>query len=355
MLFTEEYDKIVNIGSAKPTVKKDDPVFEGDEIAEGVVSTETGIVTKVGKNEIVVHRARPYLVNQGSQLLVSGDSLVKQGEVLAVLTYEQMKTGDIIQGLPRVEELLETRKPKEGAVLSEYDGVVKTVIQEDDSLVISVMDEEGFEHLVTVPMHGALIVVDGQQVTKGEPLTTGAVNPHELLKIKNIEAAQRYLVDGVQKVYRSQGVKISDKHIEVIVRQMTRKRRIDNPGESIFLPGEVVTEPQVRAEKQRMEKANLDTSGIEYTPILLGITKASLNTESFISAASFQETTRVLTEAAMEGKRDWLRGLKENVIIGRLIPAGTGMRTAENRRQYREKRHNVEKAEMEAAQSSAKP
>ena len=158
-------------------------------------------------------------------------------------------------------------------------------------------------------------------------MTDGPPNPHDIVRLKGIEAAQKYLVDEVQSVYRSQGVEIADKHIEVIVRQMTRKVRVDEPGETIMLPGELLERFYIESENEKA--AMSEQMEASYTPVLLGITKASLNTESFISAASFQETTRILTEAAVEGKKDWLRGLKENVIIGRLIPAGTGFQSHE--------------------------
>jgi DNA-directed RNA polymerase subunit beta' len=331
MLLTQEHERIYAI-SGKALVKEGDKLFDGDQIAEGVNSQETSVVIKVDKDNVVVRRARPYLVNPGSHLVVLDQSMVRQGEVIAILTYEQMKTGDIIQGLPRVEELLETRKPKETAILSEYRGEVLDVVRDDDKTTIKLRaikigQEQEQEYAIDVPFTASAIVVNGQKVSYGDRLTSGSVNPHELLKIQDVAAAQRYLVDGVQMVYRSQGVKINDRHIEVIVRQMTRKCRIENPGETTFLPGEIVSETRIQQEKKRVTEIGLEIESFDYTPILLGITKASLNTESFISAASFQETTRVLTEAAVEGKRDWLRGLKENVIIGRLIPAGTGMRT----------------------------
>lgn len=340
MLLTSDHEEVVPLKSA-PSVKVDQHIFEGDELAKGVKSPATGIIASVTDKQLVIHKARPYLVSQGSQLVVSDKSMIRQGEVIVILTYEQMKTGDIIQGLPRVEELLETRKPKETAVLSEWDGEVVLSRDNDDNPVVSVKDTEGLLHPVSIPHTASPLVINGQGVKKGDRLTTGAVNPHDLLRILNVEAAQRYLVDSVQMVYRSQGVKISDKHIEVIVRQMTRKCRIENPGESTFLPGEIVSEVEIQAMKRKLAEEGLVTETLLYTPILLGITKASLNTESFISAASFQETTRVLTEAAVEGKRDWLRGLKENVIIGRLIPAGTGMRSKESRDDLRKKQRNV--------------
>ncbi|MNK86572.1 DNA-directed RNA polymerase subunit beta' [compost metagenome] len=181
---------------------------------------------------------------------------------------------------------------------------------------------EGGEDEYAIPGGGRLFVEDGETVEAGDLLTEGPVNPHDVLRIQGVEAVQKYLVDEVQVVYRSQGVEIADKHIEVIVRQMTRKMKVDDPGDTTMLPGEMVDSLDV--EQLQAEVVEREGTPAVVHPVLLGITKASLNTESFVSAASFQETTRVLTEAAIEGKKDWLHGLKENVVIGRLIPAGTG-------------------------------
>ncbi len=349
MLLTNEHERVYDV-SSKLDLKAGHKLFEGDVIEEGIEALDNCVVTELSKGKLVVRKARPYLISQGSQLVVSSDNMVRQGEGIAILTYEQMKTGDIIQGLPRVEEVLEARKPKEISVLSDYNGEVKEVIRGDEKTILVIngatADEPTKDHQVSLPYNSPPIVTPGQKVVKGERLTTGSINPHELLKLLDVAAAQRYLVDGVQQVYQSQGVNISDKHIEVIVRQMTRKSRIENPGETTFLPGEIVSETRIQQELRRIKELGLETETLEYTPILLGITKASLNTESFFSAASFQETTRVLTEAAVEGKRDWLRGLKENVIIGRLIPAGTGMRSKQSRDDLARKQRSVREAAM---------
>ncbi len=344
MLLTDEHERVYEV--SKPLVSAGDKVFEGDLIAEGVEAHETCVVQEVTKGKVFVRKARPYLVSQGAQLVVEDGNMVRQGEEIAVLMYEQMKTGDIIQGLPRVEELLETRKPKDIAVLSEYQGEVVDISRGSDEKTIvvingSVADEPPKEHNVSLPYTASPIVAVGQRVTRGERITTGSINPHELLKLSGVAAAQKYLVDSVQQVYRSQGVKISDKHIEVIVRQLTQKKQIENPGQTTFLPGEKVSKTRIELERKRIRELGLEDGDLDYTPILLGITKASLNTESFFSAASFQETTRVLTEAAVQGKRDWLRGLKENVIIGRLIPAGTGMRSKLSRDVLARKQRSV--------------
>jgi DNA-directed RNA polymerase subunit beta' len=323
LLIAAEHDIHVPLNGAKTSLKVGDTVYEGDEVAPGVVPNEAGFVTVVTKDTVSLRRARPYLVSPGTQLLVDDGDMVGQGEVLATLVYDQVKTGDIIQGLPRVEELLEARKPKENAVLSETAGTVKLSGAEDELTKVAVVDPNGQEHEYNIPITSRAIVSDGQAVKQGEPITDGPINPHDILRVNGLEAVQQYLVDEVQGVYRSQGVEIGDKHIEVIVRQMTRKVRVEAAGDSTFLPGEVLHILEFEAAND--ELAAEGKAPIEVSPVLLGITKASLNTESFISAASFQETTRVLTEASIEGKRDWLRGLKENVIIGRLIPAGTGM------------------------------
>ncbi|MBC7473791.1 MAG: DNA-directed RNA polymerase subunit beta' [Candidatus Sericytochromatia bacterium] len=334
--------KLLIINAENQTTYKTDDVkfesgqyiYEGDKINSKIIATESGIVEEVKKDEVTIRKARPYLVSQGSAILVDHGEMVQQGETLAILVYESVKTGDIVQGLPRVEELLEARKPKESSILAEEEGSVNLVLVDNEVISINVVNEEGITHNYKVPINGRPIVIDGEKVKRGDRLTTGPVSPHDILAVAGIEAVQQFLVNEVQLVYRSQGVQINDKHIEIIVRQMTRKKRIVDSGETTLLPGEVITTYQF---DQVLEKCKTD--GI-VAPIaenvLLGITKASLNTESFISAASFQETTRVLTEAAIEGKRDWLRGLKENVIIGRLIPAGTGMREVQLASETRE-------------------
>jgi DNA-directed RNA polymerase subunit beta' len=261
---------------------------------------------------------------------------------LALLVFERAKTGDIIQGLPRIEELLEARKPKEMCVLAKRPGTVQLSWRGEEP-DLRVIEADGTVTEYSVMPGQNLIVVDGQPVQVGDPLTDGPANPHDLLEIYfeyhrqtlgddqaarlALREVQRFLVNEVQNVYRSQGVEIADKHIEIVVRQMTSKVRVDDSGDTVLLPGELVELREIQQTNATM--AITGGAPAKYTPVLLGITKASLNTDSFISAASFQETTRVLTEAAIEGKSDWLRGLKENVIIGRLIPAGTGFSTYE--------------------------
>ncbi|WP_024546600.1 DNA-directed RNA polymerase subunit beta' [Picosynechococcus sp. NKBG15041c] len=323
-------------GEAK--VKENDLIVAGTEIAEGVVVEDSAQVLKVSDTEVVLRHARPYRVSSGAVLHIDEGDLVQRGDNLVLLVFERAKTGDIIQGLPRIEELLEARKPKEAAVLARRPGVCQVEYANDETVDVKVIEDDGVITEYPIGMNQSVMVVDGQRVGAAERLTDGLNNPHEILEIFfeyyaeskgmyeaaliGLRESQRFLVEEVQRVYQSQGVDISDKHIEVIVRQMTAKVRIDDGGDTTMLPGELIELRQVEQVNEAMSITG--AAPARYTPVLLGITKASLNTDSFISAASFQETTRVLTEAAIEGKSDWLRGLKENVIIGRLIPAGTG-------------------------------
>ena len=229
---------------------------------------------------------------------------------------------DITQGLPRVEELFEARKPKGLAIISEISGTV-TLRETKKKREVVVTNESGDSHTYLIPYGSRLKVSDGDVIEAGDELTEGSVNPHDILKIKGLHAVQSYLLREVQKVYRLQGVDINDKHIEVIVRQMLRKVKVDDAGDTNLLPGGLVDMFEFEDANSEAEAKGLRKA--EGKSALLGITKASLATDSFLSAASFQETTRVLTEAAIKGKVDPLLGLKENVIIGKLIPAGTGM------------------------------
>jgi len=245
------------------------------------------------------------------------------GEVLARIPQETSKTRDITGGLPRVAELFEARSPKDAGMLAEVTGTVSfgKDTKGKQRLVITDMDSVAHEFLIAKEKH--VMVHDGQVVNKGESIVDGPPEPHDILRLQGVEALARYIIDEVQDVYRLQGVRINDKHIEVIVRQMLRRVQVVDAGDTRFIPGEQAERADVLDEN---EKAQADgKKPATYSYMLLGITKASLSTDSFISAASFQETTRVLTEAAIMGKKDELRGLKENVIVGRLIPAGTGM------------------------------
>ncbi|TFH09242.1 MAG: DNA-directed RNA polymerase subunit beta', partial [Nitrosomonadales bacterium] len=259
----------------------------------------------------------------GSVLVVRDGQQVSVGSVLARIPQESSKTRDITGGLPRVAELFEARSPKDAGVLAEVTGVVSfgKDTKGKQRLVITDLDGVAYEFLIPKEKH--VTAHDGQVVNKGESIVDGPADPHDILRLLGVEALARYITDEVQDVYRLQGVKINDKHIEVIVRQMLRRVQIVDAGDTLFILGEQVERADLLTENERVEAEGKKPA--EYEFMLLGITKASLSTDSFISAASFQETTRVLTEAAIMGKRDNLRGLKENVIVGRLIPAGTGL------------------------------
>nr|YP_009565214.1 RNA polymerase beta'' subunit [Gelidium sinicola]QBA96565.1 RNA polymerase beta'' subunit [Gelidium sinicola] len=267
-------------------VRINDWVYSGDEIATNVITSDSGKIVAIRDNQITMQIGRPYLISDGSFVHVNHNSLVKRGENIATLIFERAKTGDIVQGLPRIEEILEARN------------------KSDNTLNPHIVLEAKFRTLLN----------------KG-------LNLYDATRLSLLEV-QLALVKEVQLVYQSQGVDIADKHIEIIVKQMTSKVKIENGGATGYLPGEMVELQQIESTNRSLFMLNKEQA--LYHPILLGITKASLNTESFISAASFQETTKVLTEAAISGKLDWLRGLKENVIIGRLIPAGTGFNVYNN-------------------------
>ena len=266
--------------------------------------------------------------------IIAAQSIGEPGTQLTMRTFHSggVAGGDITQGLPRVEEIFEARKPKKVAVLSDFDGTVR--IEDDKKLKrLTVIDDEtGEERSTTVPYSSKIIVEDGQKVTKCQKLTDGTETSADILRISGLDAVYEYIIKEIQRVYRLQAVEISDKHIEVIARQMTRKVRIENSGDTPMLVGSSVDITEFDAENEKIRKQNAETgcqpplAEAEGSHLLLGITKASLSTDSFLSAASFQETTKVLTEAAVKGKRDPLIGLKENVIIGKLIPAGTGMK-----------------------------
>jgi DNA-directed RNA polymerase subunit beta' len=264
-----------------------------------------------------------YTLPVKAHVLVSDGADVFAGDVIAKIPRETTKTKDITGGLPRVAELFEARKPKEQAVITEIDGIVEFAgfVKGMRKIVVKADDGEAREYLVPRGKH--ITVREGDRVKAGEPLMEGSENPHDILAVLGDKRLQEYLVNEVQEVYRLQGVTINDKHIEIIVRQMLRRVRIDDVGDTDFVVGELVDRFAFQDENDKMVAEGKRPATAK--PMLLGITKASLSTDSFISAASFQETTRVLTEAAISGKVDDLRGLKENVIVGRLIPAGTGL------------------------------
>jgi len=328
------------IDVVNPNDKKDVIVRRGAEIDEDAASRIVAAgIEKVGIRSVLTCDAKVGVcaICYGRNLATGG--AVDIGEAVGIiaaqsigepgtqLTLRTFHTGgvaaeDIITGLPRVEELFEARKPKGQAIITEESGSVH--VQEDKGIrEVVVTDAEGEEHVYEIPFNVHMTARDGDRVEAGDQLCEGSVNPHDILRIKGETALQNYLVQEVQKVYRSQGVDINDKHIEVIVRSMLRKKKVTDPGDTTMLPGQMFdnekfSDRNAQAVADGKEPAKADT-------VLLGVTKASLATESFLSAASFQETTRVLTQAAIEGKYDPLLGLKENVIIGKLIPAGTGM------------------------------
>jgi DNA-directed RNA polymerase subunit beta' len=310
----------------------------GDQLAANVIAGKSGQIVKIDNDRIRIRSAQPYLVSSGAILQTKDMDLVQMGDMLAILVFERSKTGDIVQGLPRIEEILEARRPKEACKLAQRPGKIRVWYDSEENSHVEILETDGITNEYIMNNGQKVIVSNGENILLAEPITDGAPNPHEMLSLYfdfyinvlgiyesaklSLQKVQTYLVNEVQNVYQSQNVEISDKHVEVIVRQMTSKVKVEDGGDTTLLPGELVELQQI----ENINEAMLLTKGIPaiYSPILLGITKSSLNTDSFISAASFQETTRVLTEAAIEGKADWLRGLKENVIIGRLIPAGTG-------------------------------
>ncbi|RPE73243.1 DNA-directed RNA polymerase subunit beta' [Tibeticola sediminis] len=259
----------------------------------------------------------------GALIQVRDGQTVHPGEVLARIPIEGQKTRDITGGLPRVAELFEARSPKDKGILAEITGTVSFGKETKGKIRLKITDPEGKEWEELIPKDKNILVHEGQVVNKGESIVDGPADPQDILRLLGMEELARYIVDEVQDVYRLQGVKINDKHIEVIVRQMLRRVVVENPGDSTYIAGEQVERSEILDTNDALRKEGKIPA--TYSNILLGITKASLSTDSFISAASFQETTRVLTEAAIMGKRDELRGLKENVIVGRLIPAGTGL------------------------------
>jgi DNA-directed RNA polymerase subunit beta' len=276
---------------------------------------------------------------------------VELGDVVARIPQESSKTRDITGGLPRVADLFEARRPKESSILAEVSGVVSfgKETKGKKRLVITPKDADPYE--VLIPKHRQMNVFEGETVEKGEVISDGPSNPHDILRLLGVVELAKYITNEIQDVYRLQGVVINDKHIEVIVRQMLRKVEITDAGDTSLLGGDQVEITQFMEENEKAEAGDKEPARCER--LLLGITKASLATESFISAASFQETTRVLTEGAVTGKRDYLRGLKENVVVGRLIPAGTGLAYHAERKRKRElEEQGVTAADVEEALSA---
>ncbi len=317
-----------------------DRIKTDEELGSGAVLEVGGIIMSIDKapdqvsksgktkEDMVVMRVCPgesYPVLSGASFYIEDGAKVRVGEIMArerIGGADASKTKDIVQGLPRVEELFEARKPKDAAILTELDGIVE-ISDEEGHRVATILGDEGGKKEYKIPYGTRLKVYSGKKVRRGEQLTDGVINPHDILETKGVAATQGYLSDEVQRVYRSQGVQINSKHVEVIVRQMTRKVNVVAMGETTFLPNELI---DIRTfEKQNIQMIDDNKEPAVGERVLLGITRASLNTESFVSASSFQQTASVLTKAAMEGQTDPMYGLKENVIIGKLIPAGTGM------------------------------
>jgi DNA-directed RNA polymerase subunit beta' len=322
-----------------PIICEVDGVVKYDEIVDGkTMKEERDPTSGVTRRQIIEHKGdlhpqiiitdtkgQPlalYPIPERAYVEVQDGEKLKAGTLIAKTPREITGTQDITGGLPRVTELFEARKPKDPAVMSEIDGIVELGEKKRGKRILRVKTETGLEKEHLIPQGKHLLVHNGDRVRSGEPLTEGPLVPHDILRISGEEAVQNYLVREVQNVYRSQNVTIDDKHIEIIVSQMMRKVRIEDPGDTEFLPGSVVDKFRFR----EANKAVIEENGrpARATPLLMGITKASLQSDSFISAASFQETTKVLTEAALAGRIDNLVGLKENVILGHLIPAGTG-------------------------------
>jgi DNA-directed RNA polymerase subunit beta' len=301
-----------------------------------------------------------YFLPPHAQVNLENGAKINTGDIIARIPQEGSKTRDITGGLPRVADLFEARKPKEPAILAEISGTVSFGKETKGKrrLMITptgnVTLPDGSDHYeALIPKWRHMSVFEGENVEKGEVVSEGSPSPHDILRLKGIKELAKYIVNEIQEVYRLQGVKINDKHIEVIVRQMLRKVIVTSSGDSNLIKGEQVEFTTLLEENERLLAENLVPATGERE--LLGITKASLATESFISAASFQETTRVLTEAAVTGKRDYLRGLKENVVVGRLIPAGTGLAYHAERKRTRDSQNavTVSAQEIEAALTEA--
>ena len=293
-----------------------------------------------------------YVLSPGAVITVQEGGEVGIGDVIARMPQESSMTRDITGGLPRVADLFEARKPKEAAVLAEVSGTVSFGKDTKGKQRLVITDEQGVPHEILVPKWRHILVFEGEHVEQGEVVVDGMPSPHDILRLLGVSALANYIVNEVQEVYRLQGVKINDKHVEVIVRQMLRKAEIVAPGDTRLLRGEQLDRARVLEENERVCAEGGEPA--IWSPVLLGITKASLATESFISAASFQETTRVLTEASVNGKIDELRGLKENVIVGRLIPSGTGLAYHEDRRRRQALEEELLEPEaVEAALASA--
>jgi DNA-directed RNA polymerase subunit beta' len=310
----ESLDEVTGLSRKTVTESKD-----ADSRPRITIKDDSGTTVKLPGGD---SEAR-YFLPVGSNIFVNDGDHVEAGDVVAKITRETTKTKDITGGLPRVAELFEARKPKDHAIICEIDGVVHFGKDTKGKRKVVIVPDVGDPAEYLIPKGKHLAVREGDRVRAGEALMDGPANPHDILRVLGERALAKYLVDEIQEVYRLQGVRINDKHIEVIVRQMLRRVNVSDPGDTNFLVDEHVEKHIFEEENERVIVAGGQPA--KGDALLLGITKASLSTESFISASSFQETTKVLTEASINGRVDYLRGLKENVIMGRLIPAGTGL------------------------------
>ncbi len=339
---TEEIDDVTGLSSMVVT----DPKKRGSEGKD--LRPIIRLMDKNGKALLIpnTEQLAQYFLPAGAVVNVTDGKEIRVGDIVARIPQESSKTRDITGGLPRVADLFEARKPKEGAILAEASGVVSFGKETKGKQRLVITDENGEAHEELIPKYRQVLVFEGEHVEKGETVVDGEPNPHDILRLLGVERLANYLVQEIQDVYRLQGVKINDKHIEVIIRQMLRKLEITEAGDSRFMRGEQLEQIRVMEENERLVADSKQPA--RYLNVLLGITKASLATESFISAASFQETTRVLTDAAVRGTVDGLRGLKENVIVGRLIPAGTGRVAIARRKAQRDNVHQDTEAELAA-------
>jgi DNA-directed RNA polymerase subunit beta' len=335
----EQFDEVTGLSSKVIVAYK-----EGDLRPRVSIKDESGRTQKIPGTKI---EAR-YLLPVGAIITTGEGSTVKAGDIIAKIPRETTKTKDITGGLPRVAELFEARKPKECAVISEIDGIISFGKDTKGKRKLIITPEAGVPKEYLIPKGKHISVREGDMVRAGDPLMDGSANPHDILRVLGVKELAKYLVDEVQEVYRLQGVKINDKHIETIVRQMLKRVKVNDSGDTSLLTGEQVERYIFEAENEKVLAKGKRPATAE--PLLQGITKASLSTESFISAASFQETTKVLTGAAVEGKIDYLRGLKENVIMGRLIPAGSGFKNYTKVRSRVPKEEEVEEKEEEVTE-----
>lgn len=348
LLTSQKNYKIYYNETSSRFTKTDSMIRKGDKIEPRVKINYSGKIISFDPFKFKIHQGTPFYITPETKLYKNNNNFVKQEEVFGVIRFEQIVTGDIVQGLPKIEEILEARKPQNPAVLAYNAGIIKQTYPHKIELVGNIRGEKEKNdrelnmvyNLIQLKNRNSVIVKKNDYIFLGQALTEGSINPHNLLMVyfnyyknygNDYDAAymsfknvQLLLIQKVQQVYNSQGVSIADKHLEVIVKRISSKVQILNSGASSLLPGEIIELKQVNYINNILSQSCKNLAS--YNPILLGITKASLLTDSFISAASFQETTKILTAAAIEGKIDWLRGLKENVIIGRLIPAGTGFR-----------------------------